>query len=266
MKLSSARSLRSLAALCALCLLPLLAGCPAEEEESTADAGQVATPDSGTPTDAGDTTDAGQPLDAGTPDAGGPVEPGPGELGGVCATGSTCTAGDCTALPEDRGSFCTEACLENAECPDTLRCEAVSFDEMFCLFGARGAGAIGVPCGAGKGLGCASGICIDADPEEAIAVDTCTASCEGDADCLVPFPVCNPYFALCLPIGSGETGGICRAAGSATPCFDDNVCTELAGIGERCTITCTTAADCGADYLDCTEVAGTKYCVLKSGS
>jgi hypothetical protein len=131
---------------------------------------------------------------------------------------------------------------------------------MLCLFGPRGTGAIGDPCGSGKGLGCASGLCIDADPEQAIPVDTCTAACQADASCAPPFPVCNTFFGVCLPIGSGETGGICRYDGS---CFDDNVCTDLAGIGARCTKNCSTVVDCGADYLDCVDVSGTSYCVMQ---
>lgn len=203
--------------------------------------------------------DAGGTVDAGVLDASAPLEPAPGELGGVCAGGDSCVAGTCTTLPDDRGGRCTQACLENAECPDHLRCEAVSDDQMFCLAGPRGSGGIGDPCGEGQGLGCASGLCISADPQQAIPVDTCTASCLSDPGCAAPFPACNTFLALCLPIGSGETGGLCRFDGS---CFDNNVCVDLSGIGERCTRTCATASDCTASYLDCREIAGTDYCVM----
>jgi hypothetical protein len=160
------------------------------------------------------------------------------------------------------GEFCTIACLSNYECPDALRCEAVSLEAMDCLFGPRGDGAIGEPCGDGlKGLGCRSGLCVDADPEQAIPVDTCTEPCEDDGGCAVPFPLCFSMIGMCLPILSGDLGGLCRSDGSCV----EGECVDVAGLGERCTRTCAAAGeDCGQPYLECRDAGGTSYCLMRS--
>jgi hypothetical protein len=201
--------------------------------------------------------DADAPDDAaadGVPDA----EPGPGELGGPCAPGGTCTAGACESLPA--GERCTVGCLSNYECPDGLRCEAVTPESMYCLYGPRGDGRLGEPCGVGlQGLGCRSGLCVDADPEQAIPVDTCTEPCEDDGGCAVPFPVCFSMIGLCLPILSGDLGGLCTSTGSCT----DGTCLDVPGLGERCTRTCAAGASCGPDYLECRDAGGTSYCLMR---
>lgn len=131
---------------------------------------------------------------------------------------------------------------------------------MFCLWGPRGTGGIGAPCGAAgeKGLGCQSGICIDADTIQ-IPVDTCTEPCIDDTECASPFPVCLTFYGLCVPIPSGELGGICRAIG---PCWEGD-CLDVPGLGQRCTQTCTQSSECGQPWLECRLAGTSQYCLLK---
>jgi len=132
---------------------------------------------------------------------------------------------------------------------------------MVCTFGPRGSGGIGAPCGdeAGGGLACASGLCVDADPDQGIAADTCTASCELDSDCAPPFPVCFAFVNLCLPVTSGDLGGLCTTEGA---CYEGE-CTDLGAAGERCTKVCAADGDCGAGYLECRAAGSGKYCLVK---
>jgi hypothetical protein len=196
-------------------------------------------------------------------DSGTPVEPGAGELGGACLSGGQCSQGSCESLPGGRGERCTTSCDDNRVCPANLRCEAVSADEMRCLFGPRGSGLVGEPCGPGqKGLGCASGLCVDASQDEAIPEDTCTAHCQGDEGCAVPFPVCVSLVDLCFPIVSGDLGGLCEQGGACV----EGGCTEVDGLGERCTLACTPGDDCGRPYLECRAAGGTHLCLMKLSS
>ena len=221
---------------------------PADDAGADTDtAGEIAT-------DADADADADTNADADTDT----VEPGPGELGGPCAAGGTCAEGTCETVPD--GERCTVACLSNYECPAALRCEAVTLESMYCLFGPRGDGALGEPCGEGlDGLGCRSGLCVDADPEQAIPVDTCTEPCEDDGGCAVPFPVCFSMIGLCLPILSGDLGGLCTSSGACR----EGSCLDVAGVGERCTRTCTAGESCGRTYLECRDAGGTSYCLLR---
>jgi hypothetical protein len=195
-----------------------------------------------------------------------PEPPAPGELGGECAEGDACDEGECVELPDDRGKYCTEACYDNYGCADHLRCEAVTMWDMYCLFGPRGEGGIGEPCGKDengepkKGLGCKSGVCIDEEPEAEIYEDSCTDSCEENSDCSAPFPYCLEWLGACFPIPSGELGGFCRANGT---CYDQLECLDIAGVGKRCTAACETDEECGVSYLECKEVGTEKYCLMK---
>lgn len=138
-------------------------------------------------------------LPADLPADAGPTPPADGTLGGPCGIDGFCTEGSCREVPQEPRLVCTRECLDNPGCPDALRCEAVSDVEMACLFGPRGTGAVGDPCGPGMGLGCASGLCVEADPANDVPVDTCTASCGDDGDCRDPFPTCYVGVYLCLP-------------------------------------------------------------------
>jgi hypothetical protein len=205
--------------------------------------------------------DPGPAGDEGPADTG-PATPPAGQPGGPCL-GDTCNGAPLwNCLDPGTGAACTMACLENAECPPGLRCEAFN-DGQYCVFGPRGTGGIGDPCGEGKGNGCASGLCIDADPVEGIPVDSCTAACTGDGDCAAPFPTCLGGFAnVCVPVLSAWMGGLC---GTVEPkCEpDQGTCTDLGADGERCTKACAADEECGADWLECRAAGDGTYCLVK---
>jgi hypothetical protein len=229
-----------------------------QDEQEVPDGSQGGGGSGGSRHDAGDSAqERGEDADAGAAQ-----EPGPGEMGGLCKPGDQCAQGsNCQELAAGRDKRCTIECTSNYACPDTLRCEAVSQDSMFCLFGPRGKGATGQPCGDGqKGLGCASGLCVNADPEEAISVDTCTDLCKSSVDCVVPFPICVSGVDLCLPIMSGDLGGLCTYEGKCV----EGGCLDVGEADKRCTRMCTAGEDCGQPYLQCTHAASAWFCLMKS--
>ena len=186
--------------------------------------------------------------------------PGPGGgLGEACRPDGSCTQGSCETLPGAGQPICTRACLSNYDCPESLRCEAISAEQMRCLPGSRGNAALGQPCGAAKGNGCRSGLCVDADPSANIPADTCTEPCAADSDCEVPFPVCFGMVQLCLPIASGYLGGRCKADGT---CFEGQ-CLAVASSGQRCTRSCARDADCGAPYLASASDGAGSVCLMR---
>jgi hypothetical protein len=198
-------------------------------------------------------------ADAAADAAAGDGPPEVGLLGGPCGPGGRCAGGTCTSLPA--GSRCTTACHSNYECPDDLRCEAVTDDSMYCLIGRRGTGRIGDACGDDlRGLGCASGLCVDADEEEGIPQDTCTEPCTGNEGCAVPFPVCFEYVDLCLPVLSGDLGGLCQYDGT---CVEGD-CIDVVELGPRCTRVCTEGEDCGRSYLECRDSGEAWYCLVRA--
>jgi hypothetical protein len=224
-------------------------------------------PDPGIANDPGVAVDPGIAADPGladTPADPGTTPPAEGALGGACKADGACAEGTCQAGPVASGKICTVACLDNAECPDALRCETVTFESMVCTFGPRGTGGIGAPCGdeAGGGLACASGLCVEADAEQGIPGDTCTASCQLDTDCAPPFPLCFAFVNLCLPVTSGDLGGLCTTEGT---CYAGD-CTDLGADGVRCTKACTADGDCGAAWLECRAAGDGSYCLVKPGA
>jgi len=232
-----------------------------QDDPDAADESQGPSGSGGGSRDAGGGGQQGADSKAPDSDASAGQEPGPGELGGVCNAGDQCTQGSCFDLASGRAKRCSTECKSNYECPESLRCEAVSQDSMFCLFGPRGTASTGQPCGSGqKGLGCASGLCVDADPQEAISVDTCTDVCKSSTDCVVPFPICVGGVDLCLPILSGDLGGLCTFEGK---CVQGD-CLEVGGADKRCTRTCSAGDDCGQPYLQCTRTGNAWYCLMKS--
>jgi hypothetical protein len=184
--------------------------------------------------------------------------PQPGELGGPCAAGGTCQEGTCRSLPGRAEPRCTAPCRSNDDCPPALRCEPVTFEEQLCLDGPRGTAPLGAPCGPAGGNGCASGLCVDADPDAGIAVDTCTAPCTGDGDCDVPFPICYAFVDLCLPVASGDLGGRCTSQGA---CYE-GACVPLPE-GERCTRSCTVGESCGPGWLSCQPRGRDTWCLVR---
>lgn len=98
----------------------------------------------------------------------------------VCAV-----AGDC-------------ACFSNADCPAETRCHALddSGTEVWCLPGARGAGALGEACTIDDD--CASALCV----EDANAELRCSILCTDETDCGGTLP-------RCLYIGFGVDESIC---------------------------------------------------------
>ncbi len=98
----------------------------------------------------------------------------------VCAA-----AGDC-------------ACFSNADCPADTRCHALdnSGVEVWCLPGARGAGALGDTCTIDDD--CGSALCV----EDANADLRCSILCTDETDCGGSLP-------RCLYIGFGVDESIC---------------------------------------------------------
>lgn len=185
--------------------------------------------------------------------------PAPGALGGECKAADACDEGACEAVAGGAQKVCTQPCLSNYDCPTTLRCEAISAEAQRCLAGPRGQAALGEPCGPLKGNGCLSGLCVDADPAADLPVDVCTEPCAADSECSFPFPVCFAFVDLCLPIPSGQLGGRCKSSGVC----DEGECIDVAGTGERCTVSCTAAAECGAEYMTCRAVGADQWCLPK---
>ncbi len=140
--------------------------------------GSPSVPDAGARDDAGPrqvdagppATDAGPTVDAGSPDA-----------------GRTCVAQtDCP-------------CFANDDCPPDMTCK--SFDStgtrVFCVPGARGTGAAGVPC-TGE-ADCQSALCVDIR-DGGMA---CSKLCTLPADCP------TPPFSRCLYVGFGVNASLC---------------------------------------------------------
>lgn len=199
------------------------------------------------------------PTAADTPAAPDVFQPPAGALGGPCKPGNVCDEGECLAARSGAITLCTKSCFSNDECPANVRCEAIADDEALCLPGPRGTAKLGEPCGTEMDNGCESALCIDADPAEAIHVDTCTDTCTSDADCAVPYPVCYAGVGICLPILSGDLGGRCNSQGE---CVEGD-CTLVTTLGERCTRTCAADAECGLPYLTCQEIGLVRYCLRR---
>ena len=130
-------------------------------------------------TDAG-TTDAG-PTDAGTPD-GGSADAGSSRYwdGGTCAVKTDCP------------------CFSSDDCAPTFWChsEDNTGANVFCIPGARGAGAAGAAC-VGE-TDCASALCIDSST----AGQRCSAICDQPAECPASLP-------KCLYVGFGVDRSLC---------------------------------------------------------
>ena len=162
---------------------------------------------------------------------------------------------------------CTQACQSNYECPqERLRCEAVSADEAYCLFGPRGDAPFGHACD-DTGLDCVSGLCLDAEPGHGRPTGLCTEPCQENVDCGAPLPYCQFWFGsgICLPIPPGATGGLCHV--NEPRCdVDGDTCQDLAELGPRCTRACDFDVDCDESYLTCRPaVAGGGNLCLPAG-
>ena len=212
------------------------------------------------------------------PDAGTDAGMGEGTVGVACGSEADCTAPTdiCLSDPDFLpGGYCSRACVDDSECPGGSTCVQLGGGEAYCMLSCDPA-STERQCRAG--YGCASGAvlppvcvagCSDAtdcgegqmcDPSGGfIGAGTCfdPASATGDA-CADDGECPAGHTCYSEPL-AGWPGGSCLGTDGCDPasgmgCAMGAACVPVTG-GGICADSCTTDADCRAEYT-CRAVTG----------